>query len=293
MHNWADIIDQIAAASGINCGARSITPIGGGCSHSAFLLTGGVHPVFVKIAQHHLIESLQSEASGLMQLRQTNTIRVPDLYCTGISGDHSFIAMQGIEFGAAKAHSYTLLGEQLAALHQHQSPTFGTTHDNYIGTTPQINTRSNNWFSFWRKHRLGYQLQLAKQNGASLSLIDDGYRLGASMEALFATSPVASCLHGDLWQGNWGFDKQGQPLIFDPAHYYGDRETDIAMTHLFGTAQSAFYTAYQHHYPMSGNYRQRQIFYNIYHILNHYNLFGGRYLDQAQIMIQKLLADLG
>jgi fructosamine-3-kinase len=240
-----------------------------------------------------LIEVFRGEASGLTQLRLTGSIRVPDLYCTGISGNRSFIAMQGIKIGAAQTHSYTLLGEQLAALHLHQSPTFGAEHNNHIGPTAQINTRSNNWFDFWREQRLGYQLQLAEQNGASARLVEDGYRLGARMQDLFDTEPAASCLHGDLWQGNWGFDQQGRPLIFDPAHYYGDREADIAMTRLFGAAQSDFYTAYQYHYPMSDNYRQRQIFYNIYHILNHYNLFGGRYLDQAQTMIQKLLADLG
>jgi len=293
MHNWPDILDQITCACGITGKASSVTPVSGGCSHSAFLILGGAQAVFVKTAQNSLLEQFHAEATGLQQLRQSSTICVPDVYCTGISVRHAFIAMQAIEFGPAQPHSYALFGEQLAALHQQESSSFGAIQDNFIGTTPQINNRTNNWFSFWREHRLGYQLDLAGHNGASAGLVEDGYRLGEYMEALFDTAPPASCLHGDLWQGNWGFDKQGQPLIFDPAHYYGDRETDIAMTRLFGAAQSDFYAAYQYHYPLSDNYRQREIFYNLYHILNHYNLFGGSYLNQAQQIIHTLLAELG
>lgn len=293
MSNWADILDQIARSSGIRCKAHSITEVAGGCTHSAFMLAGVDGTVFVKTAQIDQLAQFRAEAAGLQQLRLSKTICVPQVYCTGNSGQQSFIAMQAIEFSPAQTHSYRLLGEQVAALHYHSASLYGATQDNFIGSTPQINTPSSNWFDFWREHRLGHQLELAERKGARQELLKDGYRLGVQMEELFSTAPAASCLHGDLWQGNWGFNTQGEPVIFDPAHYYGDREADIAMTRLFGSAHPDFYAAYQHHYPMSDNYKQREIFYNIYHLLNHYTLFGGSYLNQAHQMIRSLLADLG
>ncbi len=235
----------------------------------------------------------EAEADGLKRIASTHSVMVPIVYCSGISEQHSFLAMQQLHISsAAGTQSHRQFGRALAKMHQNHASRYGAGRDNYIGTTAQINQSTDNWFDFWRQHRLYYQLNLAQQNGAQSSLIDDGYELGENMHKLFDGQPPASCLHGDLWSGNQGFDLDGNALIFDPAHYYGDRETDIAMTRLFGSAHPDFYAAYDEAYPLSDNYSTRETFYNIYHILNHYNLFGGTYLGQAQQMIRRLLSDI-
>ena len=234
----------------------------------------------------------EAEAFGLSSMSKAKAINLPTPYCTGISGDHSFIAMTALAFGPQTPDAYTQFGRQLAHLHHHQESLFGADLHNTIGSTPQINTRTDNWFDFWREHRLTYQLDLARQNGATIELIDAGFKLSEQMEDLFVHPPAAACLHGDLWQGNWAFNETGAAFIFDPAHYFGDRETDIAMTTLFGRAHPNFYASYHEAYPLSDDYKVRETFYNIYHILNHYNLFGGGYAAQALHMIRTVLSEL-
>ncbi|MDH5552757.1 MAG: fructosamine kinase family protein, partial [Nitrosomonas sp.] len=170
---------------------------------------------------------------------------------------------------------------------------FGWTRNNTIGNTEQINTTTTDWLQFWRKNRLGYQLNLAKNNGYSGKLQQLGERLMSDLSVFFNnTSPAASLLHGDLWNGNVSFDANGQPVIYDPAVYYGDREADIAMTELFGMLPVAFYTAYQDDYPLDSGYNTRKILYNLYHVLNHLNLFGGSYRHQAEQMMNQLLVEI-
>ena len=266
--------------------------VSGGSINSAHIVGHNHSAVFVKTNQQSLLPMFEAEALGLLTIAKAGAINVPTSYCTGTSEATSFIAMQVIETSSAAENSYARFGEQLAMLHQYQSKQFGAQIDNTIGSTPQHNARSDNWFDFWREHRLGFQLELAKLNHAPGTLIDDAYALGDQMEDLFDAPPKAACLHGDLWQGNWTFDASGNAVIFDPAHYFGDRETDIAMTTLFGRAHPDFYEAYNNVYPLSEHYTTRQTFYNLYHILNHYNLFGGGYANQAHQMVQSLLSEL-
>ncbi|MFV2061542.1 MAG: fructosamine kinase family protein, partial [Gammaproteobacteria bacterium] len=142
--------------------------------------------------------------------------------------------------------------------------------------------------------RLGFQLELAGQNSYRGSLQKKGDKLMEKMSGLFPDgNPDASLLHGDLWSGNMAVLDTAMPVIFDPAIYYGDRETDIAMTELFGGFSENFYRAYNEHFPLDSGYSIRKTFYNIYHILNHLNLFGGGYGQQAESMIDKVLSELG
>ena len=183
------------------------------------------------------------------------------------------------------------LGRQLALLHHQTAPQFGWKRDNTIGSTPQINTWSDNWIAFLGEQRLGYQLRLAHKNGYGKQLVAQGERLMAHLADFFpGYQPVASLLHGDLWGGNAAFTVSGEPVIFDPAVYYGDREADLAMTELFGGFGRDFYAAYREAWPPDSGYATRKTLYNLYHILNHANLFGGAYPDQAENMIQRLLA---
>lgn len=292
MIQWHEITTQIQQACGLNVNSKLVKSVGGGCISTAFLVGDQNQQVFVKTNPLSLLGMFEAEAAGLKTMAQAKAILIPEAYCTGLSGETAFIAMQAINMRSAQHHSNREFGAQLASLHRYQKSRYGAALDNTIGATLQPNQWSDDWFKFWREQRLGFQLKLAKHNNAPIALIDDGLKLGEKMELLFDKTPKAACLHGDLWNGNWGFDKTGAPLVFDPAHYFGDRETDIAMTTLFGRAHPDFYAAYQNAYPLSDNYATRETFYNIYHILNHYNLFGGGYAAQAHDMILRLLSEL-
>lgn len=297
MYNWHNITHKIAQKSGKNFNSKLVRGISGGDISDAFIIGKGPDSVFVKINTSASLAMFEAEEFGLQSIEETDSVTVPSVYCTGISGVHSFIAMQRLSIarlpGTLSGQYYRKFGRKLAIMHKHTQTQYGADINNTIGSTTQFNNWTQNWFDFWRQQRLYYQLSLIKQTGlAPSSLFDEGYELGEKMSQLFTETPVASCLHGDLWQGNWAFDGHGNALIFDPAHYFGDRETDIAMTRLFGSAPPDFYATYNEAYPLSDNYTTRETFYNIYHILNHYNLFGGSYLRQAQQMIRRVLSEI-
>ncbi len=230
----------------------------------------------------------EAEAEGLRELASTNTIRIPEVYGCGIANGEASISMERINFEASTAAAERQLGEQLAALHRRTAEQFGWHRDNTIGLTPQINTPSKDWTSFFREHRLDFQLRLAANNGYAGELQKLGRNLSDGLPELFADYvPEASLLHGDLWGGNWGV-ANGEPIIFDPAVYYGDRETDVAMTKLFGGFGRPFYEAYESAWPLSPGHEQRCELYQLYHVLNHLNLFGVSYLGKATAALRGL-----
>lgn len=271
---------------------RGSTPVGGGSINEAYRLEGtdGAR-YFLKLNDAEHLTMFVAEAEGLYAIAATNTIRVPCPIAHGSASGQSYLVLEHLELsshGDAK-----LLGEQLAALHRCTSLRFGSVQDNFIGTTPQPNGWSDDWISFWGEHRLGFQLRLAEQNGYGEQLQRLGEKLMAALPAFFESyTPQPSLLHGDLWSGNHAFLMDGTPTIFDPAAYYGDRECDLAMTELFGGYSADFYAAYRAAYPLDEGYALRKNLYNLYHILNHANLFGGGYARQAEQMMQRLLAEV-
>jgi protein-ribulosamine 3-kinase len=286
---WTIVGSAISDAAQHSFTLRNSKPVGGGIN-DAYCLEGmdGTR-YFLKLndAQHYPM--FVAEAEGMNAIAGTNTIRVPHAITYGSTGGQSYLVMEHLELhsrGDAR-----LLGEQLAALHRFSSPRFGFTRDNFIGTTPQPNTLTSDWVNFWREHRLGFQLRLAAQKGYGSQLQSLGEKVSNALPAFFKSyTPRPSLLHGDLWGGNHSFLADGTPVIFDPAVYYGDRECDLAMTELFGGYSDDFYTAYRTSYPMDVGYATRRDLYNLYHILNHANLFGGSYPLQAEQMMQRLLA---
>jgi len=233
----------------------------------------------------------EAEAEGLREIAATGTVRVPRAVCTGSDHSQAWIVLEYLALGSATRGAMGRLGEQLAALHRVTSTCCGWTRDNTIGSTPQVNTPTPDWIEFWRRHRLGFQLDLAARNGYGGALQRDSAQLIERLPEFFAGyRPAASLLHGDLWGGNAGAIVDGTPVIFDPAVYYGDREADLAMTELFGGFPHDFYDAYAATWPLDPGYRRRRDLYNLYHVLNHLNLFGGAYRSQAQDMIRALLA---
>lgn len=291
---WDNIATDISRATAQPFRIKAVETVAGGCINSAYQLVGESCSFFVKLNQADKLEMFEAEAEGLQELIAANALRVPQPICIGNDEQQAWLVMEYFEPAGSNDVAADLLGRQLAQMHRATASEFGWHRDNTIGSTPQINTRSQDWLIFWRDYRLGFQLWLAGRHGAGRELLGKGELLQARMDELFTGyDPEPSILHGDLWSGNWAVTRQGDPVIFDPAVYYGDRETDLAMTELFGGFPARFYAAYNEVWPLDSGYEVRKIFYNLYHILNHFNLFGGGYAAQAEGMIDQLLAELG
>jgi protein-ribulosamine 3-kinase len=233
---------------------------------------------FLKEGAPARADAFGAEADGLEALRPH--IRVPRLLDRGIRNGKAFIVLEHLDL--QRGGDFAQLGRMLAALHRPAGPRFGWARDNYIGLSPQQNGWRDDWAEFWREHRMRPQLELAKKKGFAVEM--------PRLDVLENHRPQPSLLHGDLWSGNAGFTAEG-PVVFDPAVYYGDREADLAMTELFGGFPKEFYRAYDEAFPLMPGYEQRKHLYNLYHLLNHLNIFGGGYLSQVKATL-RLLAGL-
>ena len=231
---------------------------------------------------------LAAEAEGLRAIAQTGAIRVPQVIASGEAEGAAFLVLEWLDI--IEGGRDAALGHALARMHAATSPRFGWHRDNTIGATPQANAWSDDWCAFFRDRRLRPQLELAGRNGHRGTLRRDGPRLLDHIPRLLeGHRPIASLLHGDLWAGNAGQLRDGTPVIFDPAAYYGDREADLAMTALFGGFGAAFYATYAAAMPLPAGNETRRTLYNLYHVLNHLNLFGAAYLARAEGMMAELL----
>ena len=279
MPDWAAITAELGLNNEIP------QPVSGGDISAAWR----VGNLFLKTGPASSSDMFSAEADGLSELAAPGAIRIPQVVACGVHSDTAFLATEWLELGRATRDTEARLGEQLALLHATTGDRFGWHRDNTIGLTPQHNDWSDDWIDFFRERRLGFQLQLAAENGFSGSLQEQGARLLKRLPVFFENhEPRPALLHGDLWGGNWG-SCDGVPVIFDPAVYYGDPESDLAMTRLFGGFGPAFYDAYAAHTPPAAGSHDRCDLYQLYHVLNHLNLFGSAYLGRAQELINKLL----
>ncbi len=219
----------------------------------------------------------RAEAEGLAALAAAG-MPVPRLFFAGVRAGAALIELERLDLGAPP--DWPALGRLLADLHRHTAARYGWENDNWIGLAPQANGWRADWSVFWFEKRLAPQALRARSAGFEIDL-------DALRGLLAGHRPPASLLHGDLWHGNVGFTPSG-PVLFDPAVYYGDREADLAMTELFGGFPTAFYAAYDAAWPRDAGYAQRRELYNLYHVLNHLNLFGAGYLRQAQGLVARL-----
>ena len=273
--------------------------IGGGSINSSYRVTGTDGQVyFIKLNSASLEYMFQVEFDSLNELSaQSNAIRVPQPVCYGTADSKSYLVLEYLSIhsnGDGKK-----LGRALAQMHKITADQYGWYQNNIIGSTPQSNQRHNDWVTFWREERLRPQFEMLYEKGYKKYLQPLANKLLNNLDSLLADHvPEASLLHGDLWSGNYGFiddgfiddgfTEQGQPVIFDPALYYGDREADLAMTELFGGFSQDFYNSYNQAWPLDEGYTKRKTLYNLYHILNHANLFGTSYLNQAISMMERL-----
>lgn len=292
-HQYLDsIAENIGASLNKSIQFKHIESLGGGCINQVSKITDDKgNRWLLKENSPSLLDMFIAEAQGLEEIKQSKSIRVPDVICYGETSNKSYLVLEYITLSEASGNHKT--AEKLALMHQCQSPTFGWYRDNTIGTTPQNNQPTDSWISFWQEQRLLAQLNLALTNAYPKKAYDDGIKLVEKIALFFDTyQPIPSLLHGDLWGGNHAFDSNNQAVIFDPAVYYGDRETDIAMTELFGGFDASFYARYNECFQLDEGYAVRKTLYNLYHTLNHYNLFGGGYASQAANMTRRLLAEL-
>ena len=285
------IAENIADSTGVVAGSEHLGHVSGGDINQAMRLRHGDATYFVKLNSARQLDMFEAEAAGLQELQQADALKIPQPVCWGSNHESAWLVMENLSLGGRG--DPVALGEGLAAMHRITQSQYGWFRDNTIGSTPQSNTPNDDWIEFWREQRLRFQLNLAERHGAGSALLSRGEQLLERFPALFDSyHPVPSLLHGDLWSGNYAYTEEGRPAIFDPAVYFGDREADLAMTELFGSFGGDFYAAYEDAWPTDPGYKTRRTFYNLYHILNHFNLFGGGYASQAQGMLDSLLSEL-
>jgi fructosamine-3-kinase len=250
--------------------------VAGGCIHDSYRVTIGGLPYFLKTNVPAQADAFAAEADGLAALRAAG-MRAPEPLSHGNASGRSYLLLEYLNLNGLR--DFPALGRMLAAAHRQAGPRFGWHRDNYIGATPQHNAWCEDWSEFWMEQRLRPQVELARRNGFPVQFLD--------IRVLEGHCPPPSLLHGDLWSGNAGFSACG-PVMFDPAVYYGDREADLAMTELFGGFPAEFYEGYNEVWPIPGGYERRKPLYNLYHLLNHLNLFGGGYLEEVRSTLRLL-----
>jgi protein-ribulosamine 3-kinase len=259
-------------------------PVGGGCINNGVrLATQSGQSFFLKTNNRCPIDMFAREAEGLTALAVPGGPRVPRAFVHG----PNFLLLEDLNPAPRMSNYWQLLGHQLAALHMHTAPQFGFEYSNYIGSTPQINPFTEDGHVFFAQHRFIYQAELAGRRGLlSANEIQRVTNLANQLPDLIPVQP-ASMIHGDLWSGNMIADVNGAPAIIDPAAHYGWAEADLAMTGLFGSPPERFYQAYQEARPTPPGLVSRFPVYNLYHLLNHLNLFGRMYYGQVMSVVRQ------
>ncbi|WP_261817339.1 fructosamine kinase family protein [Vibrio gallicus] len=284
---WQAISQQLSDVLMFEFKIEEKTRISAGEISESFMISDGEQRYFVKINHKDFLENYLAEVDSLAELRSTGTVSVPELVHFGTTKDSSFLILNYLPTRPlSDLQCSEEFGKQLANLHQWgDQKEFGFDSDNFIGNTVQPNRWHKNWAQFFAEQRIGWQLQLLKEKGIEFGNITQ--IIDNTKDSLSGHRPKPALLHGNLWQANCALSPFG-PICYDPACYWGDRECDIAMTELFGGFSAEFYEGYQSVYPLPKGYQQRKAIYNLYHILNQCNVFGGHYLPDAQIQIDNL-----
>ncbi len=285
----------ITSATGVEIGET--IPVGGGdISHAARVRLADGRQALVKWHADALPGLFTAERRGLELLGSANALRVPAVLAQSEAVDRdtlskrcpAFIVLEWLGRGSSTRDVAEILGRGLATMHRVTVTTFGLDHDNFIGANPQPNQPAEDWVTFFREQRLRFQMELARRKGRLPS------QRARRLEKLLAhlgdwlpAHPPASLLHGDLWGGNWLVTASGEPALIDPAVYYGHREAELAFTELFGGFPTAFYGAYNQTWPLDSGYEERKDMYNLYHLLNHLNLFGEGYGGGVDSVLRK------
>lgn len=282
---WQIVQQEISRAINDRFIINEKTRVNGGDINQNFHVSDANRHFFVKVNDKALTAMFDEEQFSLGHIESSRSIQVPKVICNGVTVSQCFLVLEYLPLRTANPSDWQILGESLASMHKAtDNKMFGWDNDNYIGKTLQPNRWQRQWHRFFAEQRIGWQLQLLHEKGIQIADID--FLVEACAELLSHHQPDIALVHGDFWQGNIGF--VNAPVTFDPACYYGDREVDIAMTELFGRFPNEFYQAYERSYPLLDSYPKRRDLYNLYHLLNHANLFGGNYVEQSKLQIEKL-----
>ena len=287
----------ISEAIGAKFDVISVAPVGGGCIHTALEVSGksptGAPRYFAKVNDASSAAMFDAEADGLAALGAARCVTVPQVVARGHDDERAWLVLQWLDLAPLADRSAAALGHGLARQHRMPQERFGWARDNFIGASPQANGWSDDWHGFWRDRRLHAQLRMAAAKRLPSRMIDRGERLASDFAALLVGHRVEkSLLHGDLWSGNVAALEGEVPALFDPAVYVGDREADLAMTELFGGFPPGFMAAYRSDWNLDDGYTTRRDLYNLYHLLNHANLFAGDYVRRAGQSVERLLAEI-
>lgn len=284
---WQAISQQLSETLMFQFTITEKTKISGGDINECYMISDGDQRYFLKVNERNAFPLFEAEVDNLSELRRSDTVFVPEVVLLGCCKDASFLILNYFPTKSLETTDASFqFGQQLARLHQWgEQKEFGFDSDNYIGATLQPNPWMKKWHRFFSEQRIGWQLQLLSEKGIKFG--DNEKIIESVADILKHHRPTPSLLHGDLWNGNVANSAFG-PLCFDPACYWGDKECDIAMTELFGGFSASFYEGYASLQTLPPEYQDRKQAYNLYHLLNHCNLFGGHYLQDAQQVIDKL-----
>jgi fructosamine-3-kinase len=257
----------------------------GGSINQCFRVTWKGKPVFCKTNSVSAFPGLfEKEKQGLDTLK-AHKILTPAVFASFIENDHQFLVLEWVEQGTPNNDYRKKLGETLASLHLVSNPYFGLDHDNYMGSVPQENERSDNWTEFYIQRRLLPVIEKCSH------LLDK--KIFLQFESLFKKLPEIypdkkpSLLHGDLWNGNLLCNKDLEPVLIDPAVYYGHHSIDIGMTKLFGGFHHSFLDAYKACIPVDPDFSEQCEISNLYPLLIHLFLFGGHYRGSIAAILKK------
>ena len=265
---------------------QGLLPVTGGCISEAWQVRTAEKTVFVKLSKGLLVGMLAAEAGGLHELAQSGAIRVPEV----IRLTEDFLILEFIPTAINPPTDFwSKLGWQLANLHAYSQKIPGFHKDNFIGRSPQKNYCTGSWKEFFWQRRLLPQWEMALQRGIPNTIKLHWQQLVILWPApLEGSSPLASLLHGDLWSCNVLVCNNGDPVVIDPAVYYGDAEADLSLTYLFGGFPTSFYQAYHEIRPKCEGFARRQKVYQLYHLLNHFNLFGNSYTQSVESCLREI-----
>jgi protein-ribulosamine 3-kinase len=280
-----DLIEALQPFAG---SIRSARPVSGGCIANAVKLDADRGRFFLKWGDESTGQRFVAEEAGLRQLRRVSRIiRIPEVIACASTG-LSFLLLEWIEEGGSDSKDWRALGKGLAELHRVEGESYGFPSDNFIGRLPQHNQEARRWTDFFRERRLAPQVEMASARGVwKKEWTPSMDRLLVALDTILPENPPRSVLHGDLWRGNCLFDSDSRPVLIDPAAYFGDRETDLAMMALFGGFAVDAFDAYEHAWPLAAGWRERREVYQLYHLINHLNHFGGSYAADVGAIITR------
>ncbi|MCR9173613.1 MAG: fructosamine kinase family protein [bacterium] len=268
----------------------SKTPLSGGDINAVFKIQTDQGMFCVKQNDRKRFpEMLQKEANGLVELAEKSSFHVPKAIGAAEDENSQYLVLDFIEPGAKSNTFWEDFGKALAAMHRQTTNHFGWKEDNYIGSLPQYNRKHDNWSDFYAIERILPQIQRAfDSNKVDDKFVKAAERLCTKLDELFPKE-VPALLHGDLWSGNFMVNADGSPVLIDPAVYYGHREMDLGMMHLFGGFSDSLFDVYHEEFPLETNWRDRIPLTQLYPLLVHVNLFGGGYVQSAATVIQRYL----